>query len=49
MAPRGLDLQTENIQLGVDWKLSKNDTLSLQVQQRAVLDKKGHEFFHLTH
>jgi TonB-dependent receptor len=37
--------KTENIQLGVDWKLSKNDTLSLQVQQRAVLDKKAMSFF----
>ena len=36
---------TENIQLGLDWKLSKNDTLSLQVQQRAVLDKKAMSFF----
>ena len=37
--------KTENIQLGVDWKLSKNDTLSLQVQQRAVLDKRAMSFF----
>lgn len=37
--------RTENIQVGVDWKLSKNDTLSLQVQQRAVLDKKAMSFF----
>lgn len=37
--------RTENIQLGVDWKISKNDTLSLQVQQRAVLDKKAMSFF----
>jgi TonB-dependent receptor len=37
--------RTENVQLGVDWKLAKNDTLSLQVQQRAVLDKKAMSFF----
>ncbi|MDI1248293.1 MAG: TonB-dependent receptor [Lacunisphaera sp.] len=37
--------RTENLQLGVDWKISQNDTLSLQVQQRAVLDKKAMSFF----
>ena len=36
---------TENLQLGLDWKLSRNDTLSLQVQHRDVLDKKAQSFF----
>jgi iron complex outermembrane receptor protein len=37
--------RTENLQLGVDWRLSSHDTLSLQVQQRAVVDKKAMSFF----
>jgi hypothetical protein len=38
--------RTENLQLGVDWRLSSHDTLSLQVQQRAVVDKEGPELLH---
>lgn len=37
--------RTENLQLGLDWRLTKNDTLSLQIQERAVVDKKAQSFF----
>lgn len=37
--------RTENLQLGLDWRLSRNDTLSLQIQQRGVVDKKAQSFF----
>jgi TonB-dependent receptor len=37
--------RTENIQLGLDWRPSKSDTLSLQVQERAVVEKKAQSFF----
>jgi len=37
--------RTENLQLGIDWRLSKNDSLSLQFQQRGVVDKKAMSFF----
>jgi iron complex outermembrane receptor protein len=30
--------------LGLDWRLSSNDTLSLQIQQRAVVEKKAQSF-----
>lgn len=37
--------RTENLQLGVDWRLSNYDTLSLQLQERSVVDKKAQSFF----
>ena len=37
--------RTENLQLGVDWRLSNYDTFSLQLQERSVVDKKAQSFF----
>jgi iron complex outermembrane recepter protein len=36
--------RTENIQLGLDWRPTSNDTLSLQVQARSVVEKKAQSF-----
>ena len=36
--------RTENLQLGLDWRLTTHDTLSLQVQERSVLEKKAQSF-----
>ncbi len=36
--------RTENLQLGLDWRLTGNDTLSLQVQDRSVVEKKAQSF-----
>jgi len=36
--------RTENLQLGLDWRLTTHDTLSLQVQERSVVEKKAQSF-----
>ncbi len=36
--------RTENAQLGLDWRLTPRDTLSLQIQQRSVVEKKAMSF-----
>ena len=36
--------RTENLQLGLDWRLTSHDTLSLQVQERSVVEKKAQSF-----
>ncbi len=36
--------RTENLQLGLDWRLTNNDTLSLQIQERSVDEKKAQSF-----
>lgn len=38
-------ISTENLQLGVDWKMTKQDTLSFQIQHRDVVDKKATSYF----
>jgi len=36
--------RTENAQLGLDWRLTPGNTLSLQVQERRVVEKKAQSF-----
>lgn len=36
---------TENLQMSVDWKMSKQDTLTFQIQHRDVSDKKATSYF----
>lgn len=36
--------RTENAQLGLDWRLTTSDTLSLQIQERSVIEKKAMSF-----
>jgi len=37
--------ETENLQMSVDWKMSKHDTLTFQIQHREVDDQKSTSYF----
>lgn len=37
--------RTQNLQMSVDWRISKEDTLTFQIQHRDVADKKATSYF----
>jgi iron complex outermembrane recepter protein len=37
--------RTENMQMSVDWRISNEDTLTLQVQHRGVIEKRATSYF----